>query len=402
MNVYKRPFRTGAVPIEATDAAQGIRVRGIEVIQAVQNLAHDVTLIADKATLVRVYLDPASVASKGTVRGEVVWSRGGGEGYLASLNAIELDPAAPATTIRDQRSQLTASLNFRLPVDAIGAGTTKISLNRVSVPGGAPITLVAPEPRTVRFVRAGVLRVRAVGLRYKKPGAAKPVAPDAVHFAYLRSFLQRTYPTAKLEWSQIVVDANFASPFDKNTSLLANAQLAAMRSLEVSSGVDPRTHYYGIVDDNGGADFMRGSAYAIPASPQPDVVASGPAGVPNGFSGDHDASYADWYGAHELGHTFGRYHPGFPPGDQDASDTKFPYPKGQISQDDGRFVGLDIGDPEIGIQMRILTGETHHDIMTYGTQQWISEHTFEAIHERLVAEDALGDADGNAAGREDA
>jgi hypothetical protein len=134
---------------------------------------------------------------------------------------------------------------------------------------------------------------------------------------------------------------------------------------------------------------MRGKAFAIPGFPQPDVVASGPAGVPNGLAGDRDASYADWYGAHGLGHTFGRYHPGFPPGSQDASDPLFPYPNGYISTPDNQYVGVDIGDDELGLPAIALPGLQYHDVMTYADNQWLSAYTYMAILARLKEEDAL-------------
>jgi hypothetical protein len=230
------------------------------------------------------------------------------------------------------------------------------------------------------------IRVRCIGLRYRDNKTQTTHTPDAVHFNYLRSYLKRAYPVAEVIWSQIVIDADFAAPFDKDTPTLANAQLAAIRNADINSGVDRRTHYYGLVDDANARNFMRGLASGIPATPQPDTVASGPCGPARGFAGDEDLSYADWYGAHELGHTFGRYHPGFPPEDQDNSDTSFPYEKGQIADSGNLFMGYDLGDPELGIEQQLLDGFAHHDIMTYADRQWVSKYTFEAIRVRLADE----------------
>jgi hypothetical protein len=223
------------------------------------------------------------------------------------------------------------------------------------------------------------------------------VAPEAVHFSFLRSYLKRAYPCGQLEWSQIVVDADFTAPFDADTPTNCNAQLAAMRSREVShaenEGVDVRTHYYGIVSDAFGRNFMRGLAYDIPGEPRPDIVASGPAGTPGGYNSDTDLSYADWYGAHEIGHTFGRFHPGFPgpdqPNGQDASDPTFPYPDGRISGAGADYVGFDVGDHELGLPMLVLAGETTHDVMTYRENQWVSAYTYAAILARLDAEQSF-------------
>ena len=383
---YPRPYRRRPPSMLLAGPARAVGIRGIEVIQCIQDLANSVDLVADKATVVRIYLDPATVGRSGRVGGEIAWSRSAAEAYLPTLNAVSIDPAKPLA-IADQRGDVANSLNFRLPSDALGAGKLQLRLSRLFQPGGSDLPIGTPVPLVVEFKAAPPLRIRVIGLRYNN--GQQDVSPAAIHFAYLKSFLQRAYPTASLDWSQIVVAADFKAPLSESTADLANAQIAALRSREVSSGVDPRTHYFGLVDDDGSRNFMRGKAFAIPGTAQPDVVASGPAGVPNGFAGDRDASYADWYGAHELGHTFGRYHPGFPPGDQDASDPQFPYAHGCISPPDGQFAGLDLGDATLALPMVALAGTDHHDLMTYAENQWISPYTYRAILQRLIAEDAL-------------
>lgn len=385
---YRRRPRSMALSGPTPGAAPaGLGVRGIEVVQCIQNEKNDVLLVAGKPTLVRVYLDPGTVGASGTVTAELAWNRGGGEAYLPALNSIRLGPTSPIL-IGAQRGKLDNSLNFLLPPEARAKGPLHLRLSRVTQMGGSDLALAAPAAVDVTMVESAPLRIRVIGLRYLD-SQQRPVSPAAIHFSYLQSFLLRAYPIAEIIWSQIVVDADFSPPFDATTADFANAQIAALRSREVSSGVDPKTHYYGLVDDNGSRDFMRGKAFAIPDSAQPDVVASGPGGVANGFSGDNDASYADWYGAHELGHTFGRFHPGFPPGMQDKSDLRFPYKDGCISPPDGSFVGVDLGDPALGLPMTVMPSLTCHDVMTYADNQWLSSYTYEAIHTRLTAENAL-------------
>ena len=385
---FDKPYRRRppAMVTSGPAPAAALAMLGSEIVQCVQDLANSVPLIADKVTVVRVYLDPTSVERAGKVAGEIAWSRGASETYLPALNTISIDPSNPIK-LDQQRADFANSLNFKLPPEALGAGKLRVRLSRLFQPGGGDLPIGVPAPVDVVLNEAPTLRIRVIGLRYKS--GQKDVSPAAIHFAYLKSFLLRAYPTASLEWSQIVVDADFKAPFDGSTADLANAQLAALRSREVSSGVDARTHYFGLVDDDGSRNFMRGKAFTIPGTPQPDIVASGPAGVPNGFAGDRDDSYADWYGAHELGHTFGRYHPGFPPGQQDASDAGFPYANGCISTPDGKFAGLDVGDPALGLPMTALAGTNHHDVMTYADDQWLSPYTYMAILDRLIAEAAL-------------
>src|SRR5262245_740513 len=388
----KRPRRARALGLALN--VPGRAIRGIEVTQTVDDLQNSVVLIADKRTVARVYIDPTTVANAGNVTGEITWRRnGGGAAFVPAMNTIRLDPGSPKT-IAQQRQDLLGSLNFALPPEALAKGPLQITVNRLMVPGGGDLTLAPQQPLTVTFAPAPQLRLRAIGLRYQTGNPPTGRAPDAIHFSYLRSFLSRAYPVASVEWSQIVVDADFAPPFDQGgtvTAVLANAQLSAIRSREVSAGVDPRTHYYGLVDDNNRAAgfFMRGRAFTIPGTPRPDTVAAGPCGAGGGFAGDRDASYADWYGAHELGHTFGRFHPGFPPGSQDASDPTFPYPNGELTTADGRFVGFDPGDAALNLPMTVLAGSSFHDVMTYADNQWVSAYTYDAIFKRLVAENQL-------------
>lgn len=379
----------------AAGASVGIRVEGIEICQVVQDLANSVSLIANKDTVVRVYLDTSSVSSPVTVRGELVWSnsRNGPMSYLASSRTVVIDPGDPKQII-DQRASLEASLNFVLPPEAVQGDHIYVNLHRLMQAGGDDLAFSGQSSVDRPLNSMPPFRVRVMGLRYTDPATGTTHSPNSLHFSYMRSYLQRAFPVAALEWSQIVINADFRPPFSRRTAILANAQLAAIRNTEINSGTDPRTHYYGLVDDANRAHFMRGRATGIPQAPEPDTVASGPCGIPQGLLGDNDASYADWYSAHELGHTCGRFHPGFPPGDQDASDPSFPYPNGQISTEDGRYFGFDFGDHRLNIPMRALPGtmkftSTHHDVMTYADHQWLSAHTYEAIRERLIAEDEL-------------
>ena len=63
--------------------APSIGIRGVEVVQCIQDIDNTVPLIAGKTTLVRIYPDPATVSQEGNVTAELAWSRGGAEALLA-------------------------------------------------------------------------------------------------------------------------------------------------------------------------------------------------------------------------------------------------------------------------------------------------------------------------------
>jgi hypothetical protein len=152
----------------------------------------------------------------------------------------------------------------------------------------------------------------------------------------------------------------------------------------MSAGADPRTHYFGLVSDANGDNFMRGCASDVPDHPAPDTVASGPAGS-NSWGWDFDGSYADWYTGHELGHTFGRAHPGYCNGNS-HDDLNFPFPGGFISDAAETFVGFDIGDAALGLPPVAIPGVTWTDVMTYCERQWMCSYTYGGILQRLIDE----------------
>ena len=225
--------------------------------------------------------------------------------------------------------------------------------------------------------------MRLIGIRFQS--GATTVTPTPLDFTLIQSWLGRAYPVASVEWSQVTVDGPSAWPFQAPE---INAFVRAIRTADVAGGVDARTHYYGLVGDNGAATFMRGLASGIPTTADPTTVASGPCGGGT-FGWDTDGSYGDWYTGHELGHTFGRFHAEFCGA---GGGAPYPFTDGQLSNADGAFVGFDVGDIANGLPLRALPGTAWHDVMSYCVNQWISSFTYTGIRTRLVAEDGMAGA----------
>ncbi|MER6784292.1 hypothetical protein ABT330_06565 [Streptomyces sp. NPDC000658] len=349
-----------------------------EITQAVQDLDHSVTLIARKTTVVRLYVSGTS-GPAAQVRGVIAVSRSdaGPAGTVESVNAITLDPAH-SPDLATRRGNADLSLNFILPAGLTTEGESTISAVRVvDAVSGTQLPLTGPAGLTVRFQAGPPLHVRILGIRYEYGTPPTVRAPRDLDYRALISWLTRAYPVPEVISTRAVVDASAPPDF---TSDDVNAQLAALRALDMSAGGDQHTHYYGMVADSG--FFMRGAAAGIPAT-----VASGPTG-PATFGWDFDGVYGDWYGGHELGHTFGRKHPGFC--SESADDLlHYPFPNGQLGDASHEFMGFDVGDPAVGLPMRAMPGQQWHDVMTYCDRQWISSYTYEGIRQRLLAEDAL-------------
>lgn len=381
-----------------------------EVTQAVQNLDHDVRLIAGKKTVVRVYIKPNALPRNVRVRGEILISHGATTParHVVSKNIISLKQSGHPS-LNEQRRDAALSLNFELP--SRGTGPLVVQLNRV-IPAtrGDDIPISnAEDTRDVDFVSAPPLRIRTLGLRFTDDRLNPPqtFAPDAIHFEYLKSYITRTYPVPGLEWSQIVINAgtNIKPPFASDPPLDDDpvwaavagrviARLQLIRQADLNGGRDPRTHYYGLVADDSG--FFRGRATRVAAIADPSVVAFGPTGSPSNYASlawDDDESYGDWYGAHELAHTFGCFHPGCkssPTGpSRQGRDPRssYPYALGRLSDANEDCVGFDTGDPDLGLPMRAYPRTTSSDFMTYCDNQWVSRHTYDALFSRILQED---------------
>lgn len=396
--------RNGRRPAGTVSGSTNVKVIGIEVTQVIQNMKHEVRLFEGKPTVVRVYLEPKALKRNTKVRGELVVASGPGVPgrYVSSSNEIVLR-SIDHPALSNQRRDAALSLNFLIPEPP--AGPMHLQLKRLSlVSTGEDITLLdAGNSVSVEFVPGPVLRVRVLGIRYTDTrfGAPRKHAPDVIHFDHLRSFLNRSYPVSRVEWSQAVIDSppNFVPPFsvllpDNSDPLwealleMLHLQLISIRQADINGGWDPRTHYYGLVADDSG--FFRGAANDVPSGPAPNTVAVGPCGKPTkgNWDWDRDGSFSDWYAAHELAHTFGRNHPGFC-GNQKSFDPLYPHPSGKISSIAEDCIGFDVGDPALKIPMQACPHEQYADFMTYCDWQWISKHTYDGLHQRLLEEDQL-------------
>jgi len=356
---------------------------GIEVTQAIQHMSQSVPLVAGKRTVVRVYL---SVTASGPllVQGLLKVRRRpkGHWHFIRAATPAHLDPAENGQ-LRPKRENETKSLNFVVPSSLCAAGQLEVALALV---WQTPLVTFLIPPlnahRTVSFVDTPPLRVRVLGVRYSYGSPAVSVEPSPLDYTLVRSWLERAYPVAEVQWSQVVVNGPQAWPFVAAT---INAFVRGIRMSDVAGGVDARTHYYGLVSDAGGANFMRGLASGIPTTPDPSTVASGPTGA-NTWGWDTDGSYGDWYTGHELGHTFGRFHAEFCGA---TGGAPYPFVNGQLANADGAFVGFDTGDAAHGLPMKALPGVVWHDVMTYCASQWLSSFTYTGIRDRLVQEGAL-------------
>jgi hypothetical protein len=351
-------FWAGSGPPPGPDMS----VDAIEVTQAVQDLNNSVDLVAGKRTYVRVHVHaPVNTAN--------VFATLSGKRGLVNLNPV-LNPGNPgsAITVRTapDRGQLNDSFWFELPSGWTGAGD--LTLTARLDPNNAKNDLVLGnnvKTLTVNFKDTPPLRLRIVNVQYTAGGHTYLAANS--HLDALESWLRRAYPISSLQ----VTRQTFTYPtsglpnVDTLHSWLALAKLLRI----IFSGEDPRVVYYGMVDDGGG--FMRGKTAGIPST-----ISAGPTGTGD-WGWDFDGSYGDWYGGHEIGHSRGRYHAEFCGA---GGGVPYPYANGRISPaltGNTALYGFDITS-------HAIYPPSWKDVMTYCSNEWVSDFTYEGIRSYLV------------------
>jgi hypothetical protein len=363
----------------------------IEVVQAIQSMEQDVKLVAGKTTIVRVYLDGSeNKGLKVTGRLEITRVNTGKTTKIDAINSVDIDATQGASPI-DQHDDIRKSLNFLIAPEWTSSGRVSFRLAEIILASNKqplPCTTCATVSKTLSFFGVPALKVKVILLAYNVDGISPFAYPSDADIASIKSWLSRAYPTSQLILSIGELDAKsigLSGHFKCND---VDEALGAVRLKEVTDGgVDPLTHYYGLVSDK---YFLMSGCSTVPDEPDARVVASGPAGIPARHPDvpeiywDKGPIFTGWYAGHEIAHTFGRAHPGKCGESKDDSD--FPYEMGRLSNRPEKYIGLDVGDKSDGTTAVVLPGLKWSDVMTYCPDRWISQYTYDGIFTRLYAE----------------
>ena len=335
----------------------------IEVSQSIQDLNNSVRLVARKRTFVRFHVHSSSGVYPATA--QLTVQRGTDTATLNPINPrgeILVRPN-PNRGVRDQ------AVLFALPSTFL-AGT--IQLSAVVNPGNAPVESNRSNNSITTSVKFEVVPAQSL-VMYKVgyDSGGQTIYPSDVHRAQMVVWMRRALPLSNVN---VLLRSYFFGPAVASAGNLVspscdkvNAFLASKRLFDLASSptLPPNGRYYGMVEDTAG--FMRGCAAGIP-----DHVASGPDGVPAPGDWDTDGSYGDWYGGHEVSHTWGRFHAEYCGA---TGGMPYPYPDGRISpalSGDSAIYGFDV-------ETKDIYGPDWKDVMTYCPLQWISDFTYEGL-----------------------
>ncbi len=337
----------------------------LEVTQAIQDLNNSVRLVQNKRTFVRFHVHSADQPAD-AVRALLKVEQGGNESWLVPLNANQL-----VLQPKPDRGVLDHAFLFELP-DDFTTGT--VILTGYLNPGDTTDRERNYDNNqistTVVFEAVPTINLVLYRLGYQLDGVEYWASVDDRN--QLADWLRRAYPVSDLRvWDRTLwlgdAAVNQNGELTNPTCASVNATLVSKKLWDTSygaTGVPVDAHYYGLMDDGGG--FMRGCSLGAPF-----FVGSGPTGEMT-WGWDNDGSYGDWYGAHELAHTYGRDHAGFCGATEGAA---YPYAKGRISPSltgDDAIYGFDIGT-------KALYSPAFKDLMTHCGFQWIGDFTYEGL-----------------------
>jgi hypothetical protein len=339
------------------------------VTQGVQDLNNSVRLVKNKRTFVRFHVHSTSGAHPTFAMLSV--QRGGSSTVLFPINSgtVSARTSPDRGTLnhaflfelpsgfREGAVSLTAYLNPLIPFFRPNRSPLETSYGNNSIS-----TSVSFE--TVPDVDLVIYRVG-----YKVGGTT--YYPPTSHRDQLIHWMERAYPANDLDvWLRSVYYGNGSVNTDGDLTTPScgqvNSLLLAKKVWDfiTFSGIPWEAHYYGMVSDSAG--FMRGCAMDIPS-----YVASGPTGTGT-WGWDFDGSYGDWYGGHELGHTYGRGHANYCGA---GGGPSYPYTSGRISPSltgNTALYGFDISTREI-------YEPDWKDLMTYCDYEWPSDFTYEGL-----------------------
>ena len=349
--------------------APGVTIRSISITQGVERpvmddgdeLDSDVPLIAGRDAMLRAFYnagtdyDGGEVAARLRLNGQELWWTG------------TLERAS-------EEDDLDTTINVSIPGDLVEdplSWSIEVLQERDDDGSNEARWPVEGETETEVEGEINVLRIVIAPFSYEFDGSGRLPDTSPEQVERIRGYFHKLYPVSDVE-----VTVRDPEPWDNELGSDGSGwtgpglRLLGMRNAD---GAGDDVYYYGMFNPTetiqqfclGGC--LLGVTLLNDSPPDTGSVTLRLAlGV--GFTEE-----APGIAAHEIGHAHGRPHtPCGPPGNPPADiDPEYPYPDGNIG-----IWGYDILEDEL------WDPDESTDIMGYCDDQWISDYTYRALHDR--------------------
>jgi hypothetical protein len=343
------------VTYAAVAPSLNLRIAGWQLTQSTQTANGTIPLVEGRDAFLRVF----AVASQANSAAPKVRVRVYRDGALTSTLIIPA-PGSSTPTSKDE-STLDKSWNVTLPgsliqgglgiladVDPDDAISEKNETDNTSPESGTPQTVTAATAPILKLTLVPVKQV-ANGLQGDVSEGNTPLFLDLT---------RRMHPLSDIDahvHAVFTTDSGTPALESSNANGAWGTVLGEIDALRIVEGTD--RSYFGVVK----LGYSQG------------VAGIGFIAVPSAIGYD-DPRDGGRVMAHELGHTWGRFHS--PCGQPAGIDPDYPYPGGNI----GVF-GVDVANA-------VLKDPSLPDIMGYCSNPWISDYTYRAIEAFRAAQQA--------------
>jgi hypothetical protein len=347
-------------------AGADLTITGLEITQAVQTATNSVPLVAERATLVRVY---GKVDQQSELGGITVTLAGIRDGKALPGSPLTLGPHSVSPD--PQRGDLASSYNFNVPREWLSGAVQFVATidSAHAWPEVDESNNTASVSMTFNSVPALNIEIVPIRYTYSPTGRTYP-APTA---DVISDWVMRSYPIS-------AINVSFRTPIDFSGDLRFDYEwdrlLELIKAVKIADGAPDALAYYALIPTLNGADSWIASTSFI-------------AGI--GYVGDRTAASLDLgpsredttgrIAAHELGHNHGRYHA--PCGTPGSPLQPFPYTNASIGSQNYGF------DGGRGRVMSPFTPDVAKDLMSYCSPQWLSDFTYRGIYDDARRHGAL-------------
>jgi hypothetical protein len=372
-----------AVPVVPKTPAAKVAINQIAVYQGVkipvfaegERIAErNAPVVAGRPGVIRVFVSPAADFTPTKIAG--VLTVKAADGKVSTFKDSRMVRAVSSD------ASATSTLNFDLPgeafaVDATFSVTLTDDLGQgEGSPNQIPVRYPAGEAFDPMDVQAtGSLKVVVVPVRYDVDPLQRLPDTSEAQVEVFKKTLMGLYPASS-------VTVTVREPFAWSTAIAANGQgwdtvLNAMISLRRRDRVADDVYYYGVFSPQSNFESFCRRGCVTGLSGLVDNAADSflRASVGLGFTGAESAGTM----AHELGHAHGREHA--PCGGAGGPDRQFPYRGGTIGTWGYNIITKQYISPSIGT-----------DMMGYCDEAWVSDYTYSALFNRVVAVSGGGGA----------